>query len=128
MNRLTIKKAADLDAIFGKKLAKAIKGLRGQTYRRIPSAVTLTETKPQFHLDDSATLKAFVLDLAKGEIVASHYCGSYDTILHHKEEQLGEGQKASEGMAVCFLETYYNGRNTSWELTVVSSNLTKQIA
>lgn len=121
-----IKKIADMEMVFGKQLARAILGLRGQCERAKPTGVTLTSEKPQWFLNDGDTLEAHGIDLVNGKILFKHYCGSGDTAVFHPE-QLSEGYCPPENFALLFKKTYWNGSDFSWHLTVVTKNIPKQI-
>jgi len=126
--RISIKKKADLENILGKELSTKILKLKCQSEQRLPRSVVLVPEKPQFFLNDGSTLTAYAVDLASETITNCHYCGSADTIAHHADEQLGEGHKAPENKAMIFKESYWNGRNMSYNLTVVSPNIVEQLA
>ena len=126
MQTVTIKKQIDLENVLGKQLANTVKSWRGQLMKKLPSSVYFTETKPAFYLDDGSTLKCYAIDLANSKVIGERYCGSADTSIMHKE-QFNETAKAPENFALFFVETYWNGRNMSWSLTVVSPNFIKQL-
>lgn len=123
-----IKLKADLERVLGSGLAKTVMGLRGASMKRLPTYVTFKTAKPSFALSDGDTLSAYAVNLATGEISREKYCGSGDSYLHHRKEQDSEGFVPPKGTALLFIQTYWNGRNTSWNLYVVSEELTKQIA
>lgn len=129
--RKQIKKTVDLAECLGAPIAKLVKTQmrKGDYWKRLPQSVTFRETKPAFYLNDGDTLHAYLVDLNKGEVVGSVYCGSSDTAIHHGKEQFSEGQTGQDGFAVFFVETYYAGNGkTAWAVTVVSPNIQKQIA
>jgi len=123
-----IKKKADLETALGKKLAANVAKLRGGnvTLKRYPSMITFTAVKPKFCLDDGTTLHVYPVNLETCEIGEPRYCGCYDTIFNHPE-QLNETATAPDNRAMMFIEKYWNGRNTSWSLTMVSPNIPKQV-
>lgn len=125
--QVKISKIADLETCLGKGLARDLVERRRTTMMRLPRSVKFVETKPKFYLNDGGTLKAYAVDLVAGRIVAEHFCGSSDTVMNHAGEQLGEGDQAPHNGALVFVETYWNGRNTSWSVTVVSNQITKQV-
>jgi len=125
--RKEIKKKADLEAYLGKKLAKAVLSFGGGSRKKKPSAIEFLETKPKFYLNDGDTLHCYGVDLETSEITGERYCGSSDTAYMHREEQFGEGHTAPNNKALLFIQSYYNGRNMSWEVTLISSNLVRQL-
>lgn len=131
MQMMLVKKVEDMRFVLGVDLANLLLKVckHDKHYRSKPHRIAFTDTKPSFYLGDSETLFAYLINLEKVEIVATEYCGSYDTILHHLPAQLGKGGEVPTGYAVVFQRTYYvGGRNfTAYNLTVVSSDLTKQI-
>lgn len=59
--RHVINKAADLDTSLGKKIAKTVKTFGGGLLKKLPASVHVLRAKPQFHLDDGGTLKAYLV-------------------------------------------------------------------
>jgi hypothetical protein len=125
--RVGIKRKADLEAALGRDLARTVMGFRDSSdMRRLPSGISFHDVKPAFHLNDGDTLTAYGVELS-GKVRGSHYCGSAESVLNHLSDQFSEGAQAPENHAIIFMRTYWNGRNTSWDLTVVSPNITKEI-
>lgn len=123
-----IKVKADLENVLGKKLAASLlAAVKNGNLKRLPSSVTITNVKPSFHLSDGDTLHAYGADLAANAITGQVYCGSGDTTMHHAAQQLGEGQSAPDGKALIMVHSYWNGRNHSWAVTVVSNNFVPQL-
>ena len=125
----TIKNKAQLEQILGKNLANnLLKKLRKSSMKRLPFSISFTKTKPQFCLDDGELLSYVPVNLTTGEVGEEIYGGSYDSIMHHVPEQLGEGRIAMpKDAAIIFVNNMWNGRNRSWALTVVSENVIGQI-
>lgn len=125
-----IRVKADLEKALGKKLANnLIKVARSPQMKRLPSGVQFRKQKPQFCLGDNGdTLHAYGADISTGEITGEVYCGSADTILNHFHQQQSEGLEAPEGKAIIFVHSYWNGRNHSWSVTVVSNNFVAQVS
>ena len=121
-----VKKKADLETALGKKLAANVAKLRKGDDRRYPSLITLTATKPSFALNDGSMLDAYSVNLQTCEIGNHRYCGSADTSYMHLE-QFNETATAPDNHVLMFIERYWNGKNMSWSLTMVSPNITKQI-
>lgn len=126
MQSISIKKAADLDQVFGPSLAKVVKSLRKQFMKRLPFSVHLTDIKPAFYLNDGGMLRCYAVDLSSGQVLGERYCGSADSAIHHPE-QFNETAQAPENHALFFVETYPSSGNHPWVLTVVSPNITKQL-
>ena len=124
---VAIKVKADLEKCLGVKLAAKVVNLAGEGCQRYPRRVEFCAAKPCFYLDDGQTLKAFAVDLNQGEIIGERYCGSGCSTMNHPE-QMSQGEKVKEGFALAFVETYWNGRNMSWNLWIVSDSIQKQIA
>ena len=123
---IQVKKKADLEVALGKDLTKTVWGLRNAQWKRCPSSLSFTDVKPAFYLNDGGTLRAYGVDLQTGKITGERYCGSADTAIHHPE-QFNETATSPDNHALMFIETYWNGKNTSWSITLVSPNLQKQI-
>lgn len=128
----SIKKLADLDAILGKTLArnflahiKSERGSRSQKLRRVPYGVNFHTVKPKMYLGDYDTLTAYLVDLSTGQVVNSHYCGSFDSALNHSEQ--GARGAVAHGFAVLMVTVTGSGGNLSWYLDVISSDLVSQI-
>jgi len=126
----SIKVKADLEKALGKKLANNLLAVaRNANMKRLPSGVSFVTKKPTFYLGDNGdTLHAYGADLETGAITGEKYCGSADTVLNHFAEQQSEGLEAPEGKAMIFVHSYWNGRNHSWSVTIVSKNFTPQVA
>ena len=125
--RIPVKKVADLEVVFGAKLAKTVKGFRRSFMKRLPFSVTLCDVKPAFYLGDNGDmLRCYAVNLETGEVLGERYCGCSDTAIHHPE-QFNETAKAPENHALFFVETYGSSGNHPWTLTVVSPNVTQQI-
>ena len=122
-----ITKIAQLETLVGKELAQKILSLKTNSMKRLPTYVDFKPSKPSFCLHDGDTLHAYAIDLETNTITNRHYCGSNDSAYMHKEEQFSEGHTAPANKAFMFMTKYWNGRNTSWDLTFVSSNYKKQI-
>nr|BFD64814.1 hypothetical protein BdHM001_34950 [Bdellovibrio sp. HM001] len=121
--RIEIQKKADLVSVLGEKLATAlIKSFRGDSnlVKRLPRVVHIVNSKPSFAVNDNGSLTAYRANLNTLEIEDSHYCGSGDSTLNNLEAQLSVGGVPQRGNIVMFCETYWNGRNHSWTLTVVA--------
>ena len=132
MFKQDIKKISDLEECIGKKTARAIinriqSDNQKGTVRKRPSTVHFHNTKPEFYLNDGETLKLYLIDLEKQEIEGEYYCGSGDTAINHKREQFSSGLHCKAGFAYFFITKYWNGKNSSWDITVVSDSLTGQI-
>lgn len=124
---VSIKKKADLEATLGKNLANSLlKAGRKKFMKMLPMSVDFKESKPKFYLDNGDMLRAYAFDL-EGNLLGEAYCGSGDTVMHHAGVQLGEGQAAPKGVIVAFINTYASSQNHPWSLTIVSSDLQKQI-
>ena len=125
-----IKVKADLEKALGKTLANnLLNAARTGHMKKLPYDVTFTNKKPQFCLGDNGdTLTAYGVDLASGTVTGEKYCGCADTILNHFAEQQVEGLQAPDGKAMVFVHSYWNGRNHSWNVTVVSNNFVPQVA
>ena len=122
---IQIKKDADMVNVFGSTIAKMIKTtMTPNNAKKKPVLVSLVETKPAFYLNDGATLQVFAVIISTGEVLGSRYCGSADTA-HIHLEQFTEGVTAPDNCALFFVEREGNGL---WTLTVVSSNIIKNIA
>jgi hypothetical protein len=122
------KKKEDVEKALGKSLANnLLKAARKGFMKRVPFSITFTDSKPQFYLDNGDMLKAYAFDM-QGNLLGEAYCGSGDTVLHHAGVQLGEGQKAPQGVIVAFVNTYASSSNHPWSLTIVTNELIKQIA
>ncbi|RYF12825.1 MAG: hypothetical protein EOO40_00240 [Deltaproteobacteria bacterium] len=126
--RHDIKKAADLDVLLGKKIAKVIKTFGGGMMKRLPGAVYVVREKPKFYLDDGGTLRAYGLDIAAGKLTGEKYLGCADTAINNMAGQFTEGHHAPAGHAMLFVESFWNGRNHSWTLTIVTDAVAQQIA
>lgn len=124
---MKIEKKADVLVVLGNTLGVNILNLRRANWKKLPHSIDLTETKPSFGLNDGGTLDSYAVDLKTGEILSNHYCGSADSAVHHKVEQFSEGHTPPDNTAIVFIETCWNGRNTSWFVTVVSPNIVRQI-
>jgi hypothetical protein len=126
--QIEVKKNVDLIEALGNQVALTVKGFAKKgSMKRLPSVVRFTETKPQFHLGAGSLLYAYVIDIASGKVLADKYCGSCDSVIHYGNEHFSEGQRSQSGIAVMYVESYYNGRNHSWDLTVISEDICKQI-
>jgi len=127
--RTPIHKIADLEKALGKSLARnLLAAARRGTMQSRPKSVTFTNSKPQITpLDDYGTTHIYGANLKTGEITGSHFAGSYDSILNHANVVMSEGDHAPADHAMLIVQTYWNGRNHSWEVTVVSDNITNQI-
>lgn len=122
-----IKKIADLENIFGKKLAAAIiKECRGEDMMAKPRRVGFYSEKPAYYLNDGDVLDFYAVNIEAQTIVGHHFAGSADSAINHPE-QFTMGQKVT-GDAVLAVVSYWNGRNTSWTIDVISSNYVKQLA
>jgi len=126
MQSISVKKMADLEAVFGTKVAKVVKGFRKSFMKVLPSTIMLTETKPAFYLNDGGMLWCYALNLDTGEILGSRYCGSGDSAVN-SPEQFNETAKAPGNHALLFVETYPSTANHPWTLTVVSPDITQQL-
>jgi hypothetical protein len=127
-NSVEIKKKADLAKVFGKVLSdKICKEFGGGLKQVKPKRVYFHEEKPSFALSSGDTLHAFGVNLKEATITGKKYCGSEDSAFMHQKEQFGEGGCPEDGQALCFVHAYWNGRNHSWTITVVSKNFTKQL-
>ena len=125
--QISVKKVADLEVIFGAKLAKTVKGFRRSFMKRLPFSVDLCEVKPAFYLGDNGDmLRCYAVNLETGELLGERYCGSADTAIQHPE-QFNETAKAPENHALFFVNTFGSASNHPWTLTVVSPNITKQL-
>lgn len=125
---IPIKKKADLEAIIGKSLTKELCARVGKPdTQKKPKRVYLKSEKPKFYLDRGDVLYAFGVNLKTEEITGYKYCGSEDSTYMHYSEQLGENGSPEDGFAVFFVTNYWNGKNRSWDLTIVSPNITQQI-
>jgi len=122
---LTIKNKAEVEQVFGKALAALIlkSGTRGGNCQAKPRRINFHAVKPAFYLNDGDTLRFLSVNLTEQTILGEHYAGSSDTSIHHAGEQFGEGGKAP-GDAVVAITHYWNGKNMSWSLAVISSHLT----
>src|SRR5512138_2622781 len=127
--KVEIKKKADLKKVLGGNIAKTVLAFRDSSLmQRLPKSVEFHDSKPAFYLNDGDTLQGYGIDIETGQILGSHYCGSTDTALHHTTEQFSEGAEAPMNKALVFVREYWNGRNMSWNVTVVSPNVQKEIA
>jgi hypothetical protein len=126
MQNIQIKKLADLEKVFGKKLTKTVKGFRKAYMKRTPFSVTLTEVKPSFALGDGDMLRCYAVNLTTGEVIGERYCGSGASEMNHPE-LFNETAKAPENHALIFVESYASSSNHPWTITVVSPNITKQL-
>jgi len=128
MFSVPIKVKADLVRALGSNLATTVLGFRRKdSYRRLPSSVAFARQKPTFYLNDGGTLDSYAVNLATGEVLGERYCGSQDTACNHPEQFAGF-DATPQDHALVFVETFCNGKNTSWMLTVVSPNVPAQIA
>lgn len=125
--QVSIKKKADLENCLGKSLAGQLLKRRSSQMKRVPSWVTFCEQKPSFAVDDNGTLRAYAVNLESGQILNERYCGSGESAINHLDEQFNETATAPFNHALVFVETFWNGRNHSWSVTVVSKNVTKQV-
>jgi hypothetical protein len=129
---LQIKKIAELENTLGKTLARNILAYMkrdknmGIGYTRVPNRVEFHKVKPEFHLSDGDCLDAIAVDLTTGVIEGSRYCGSGCSAINHPE-QFDNTYKAPDNKALIFIKSYWNGRNSSWVLYVVTSNVPEQI-
>ena len=125
---VTIKNNADLDAALGAKLGKAVRGLRNDSQQRLPRRVEFVREKPAFYLNDGSILRAYAIDLVSGTVLGSVSCGTgsgefrADVAL-----QNSTGQTAPDNHALMFVESFWNGRNHSWALTIVTHNIPQQL-
>lgn len=117
----TVKKVAELSALLGVGLANAILARRSENMKRLPTSVAFYNAAPGFHLNDGSTLTAYAVNLETGEM-NERYCGSGCTSINHPEQFIS-GYVPPEGCAMIFVERYWNGRNMSWNLVVVSRNI-----
>lgn len=93
----------------------------------MPRAIYFHDTKPEFYLDNGDVLHGYGVDLVTGKVLGSHYCGSGCSTIHHRAEQLSSGAQAPNGRALMFVHEYWNGKNMSWTVTVVSPNIQREI-
>lgn len=129
ITQVAIKKKADLERVLGGNVAKTVLTFRdGSLMQRLPRSIEFHDSKPAFCLNDGDTLQGYGIDIETGQILGSHYCGSTDTALHHLAEQFSEGAEVPGNKALVFVQEYWNGRNMSWNVTVVSPNVQKEIA
>lgn len=134
MMNVEIQKIADLERVLGKVVARSflayLKAEReargGMKMRRVPYAVSIKAEKGPMYLGDFDTLTAYVVNLRTGEIEGEHYCGSFDSALHHPE-QGAPLTNVPSGYAVFFLTVHGGGNSLSWKLDVVSSDIIGQI-
>jgi hypothetical protein len=126
--RIQIKNKAQVEQVFSKKLAAEILafGGRGGHSQAKPRHITFYAAKPSYYLNDGDTLRFLAVSVAEQKILAEHYAGSSDTAYWHQGEQLSEGSKAP-GDAVLAIVHYWNGKNMSWTIDVISSHLTPTI-
>lgn len=124
---VTVRTNADLAAAVGERLATLVRAWRRDTWQRLPRAVHFYREKPKFWLNDGQTLDAHAVDLVAGEQTGEVYCGSGDTAVMHRDQQLGEGGAPADGQALIFVETHWNGRNMSWTLHVVTPSFARQV-
>ena len=123
-----ITKIAQLETLLGRTLAQEVIKLRTSNMKRLPTYVDFKAAKPSFCLNDGDTLHAYAVDLVTNEITNNKYCGSNDSAYMHQQEQFAEGHTAPENKAFLFISKYWNGKNTSWDLTIISSNYKAQIS
>jgi hypothetical protein len=127
--RIEIQKIADMERALGKTLARNLLAWAkkdGGSLMNKPRWIEFVAVKPEFHLNDGDTLDALAVDLVTGTIQGQRYCGSGDTAINHPE-QFDATYKAPQDKGMLFIRAYWNGRNTSWTVTVVSENVPKQI-
>jgi len=117
-NYFEIQKKSDMVEIFGANLAREVLGVHRGNWKAKPQCVTIVETKPAFYLGDGDCLLAYGIDLVSEKVGRSHFCGSGDCAINYPEQQV-TGIKAPANKALMFVHSYWNGRNTSWTITVV---------
>jgi hypothetical protein len=127
MQEIRINKKIDLETVFGKKVTETVLSFRNASMKRLPTRVEIRADKPEFHLNDGSILRAYGVDLETGEVVKEHYCGSGDSAINHPEQFTTGQVKLPTNKALMFVECYWNGRNMSWTLTVVSQSVTSQL-
>lgn len=121
---IEIKKKADLVSVLGEQLTSdLLRKFRSDStlLKRLPRNVRIVPSKPSFALADSGTLTAFRANIVTQKIEDSHYCGSGESTLNNMSAQLSEGAVPKRGHIIMFCETYWNGRNHSWILTIVAN-------
>lgn len=128
-NYYPTKTIADLEKILGKSLAKAIlTECGGGNTQAKPRGVTIYREKPAYYLNDGDTLHFFNVDLAEGKILDRHFGGSADTAINHAREQFAEGVRAIEQDAVLIIRYFWNGKNMSWTIDVITEHEIAQLS
>jgi hypothetical protein len=131
MESVTIKKNSDVENCLGKNLAKEILNIykKDNRVQNKPKRIYFETSKPKFCLNDGSTLKCYVVDLSTSKVIGNRYCGSGCSTISHQPEQLSEGFEPPLGHALLFVESYYMGGDKhAWDLTVVSTEIVKQVA
>lgn len=128
VHSISVKKASDVENVFGKVLAKKILALPElkKAKKKKPSTIFLYKEKPMFSIDDGGGLFAFSVDLANQTITSDvKYYGSGNSTANYPIGQLSTGGSAPENHALVFIEMSH-GYYSSF-LYVVSPNITNLI-
>jgi len=127
MKSISTKTKADIETIFGKKMAGVVLGFRKPSWKKTPMSVSIVEVKPVFYVDDGGGLFCYAVNLETGAILGERYCGSGNSSINHPE-QFDATAKAPDNHALIFIERYQSSGNCPWTVTVVSPNMTRQIS
>lgn len=96
--------------------------------KKFPMSLSLHGEKPQFHLSDGEMLNVFYIDVSNMTVGAKKYAGSYDSIMQHLPEQLGEGGTTPQNTIAVFVTEVPASGNMLWHVDIVSSMLQKRMS
>lgn len=119
------KNKAEVVNALGKSITDEIYKFKKKGTRRNPLFLYFMKSSPSFAVDDGGGLFAAPVDLVSGKLLRDwSYHGSGNSTINYLE-QTSEGATAPENKAIIFIE--YSHGYSSWTVTVVSPNITKQL-
>ena len=116
------KKKIEVINFLGKTLANTVLSLRRSEWRMLPANICITNETSPVYLPDSGTLHTLTVEEFTGKIIENKFGGSYDSCINFADEQFSSGKKPQDGYVIIQLDTYWNGRNTSWNITVIKND------
>ncbi len=132
MKTIEIKKIADLHTILGKAGSKAIRETRKchLSMKSLPTKVSVRKTQPKFNITEGSSLHIYLIDMTTSEIKGDLLGSTNDFPFYSVMAggvMISRGQRVPMGLVGLFIQAYWNGRNTIWDLTIVDSNYKKHI-
>ena len=121
INGISPKKKIDVINFLGKVIGEKVLSFRKDSMKKLPANINIVSETSPVYLPDSGTLSMIYLDEQTGKVLDTVFGGTYDSCINFSKEQFSQGKRPEIGQIWVQIDTYWNGRNMSWNVTIIKN-------